>query len=1048
MPIDLTDCEREPICHLGLIQPHGYLLAVNSSGEISHASENIGQIFPLTGREALGRSLERVLGPKADRLLRQAALHSGGEIYHEIWEQDSQPYSLWVHARDGQSIFEWEPFAAERPSPDANQLATGLGRMCEAANIHRQAKLAADLAAQLTGFDRVMIYQFLPDWSGEVIAEVRQPSAEPFLGLRYPASDIPPQARKLYAETLLRVLVDVYGTPVGILALSGDSAPLDLTLCQLRAMSPYHIEYLKNMKVGATATVSLLCEGKLWGLIACHHSRRRVVVPSERKALSEIAQTLSAGFEAAAAHARQRSAQRLNVRLQNLEATVTSPSVALSAILFGPERLRNLLHACGTAVWSAVGLLRMGETPSPAELEACASRLLSGAEDVVAIDSRAGLIPRLGLAPLDASPPGIIALVVSRQPAMILFGFRPEVIREVIWGGDINHPVLRDEVTGALSPRRSFAQYKQNVLGTAAPWTEEDLATAQIVLGVLRGKAPTPEWMTQLIDAGFAGIRGLASDDYPLHNTLLDALGDGISLVFRSGAGEATLRYANQSLLELAETRAEDGSHWPSTDDLLAAVGLSSDVLADTHWTPRQVSIPTAREGLRHFLVEKKLALEISDAQGTVALSAILFTDTTRIERARQAFQAAEERARHLAFLKSSFLANMSHEIRTPMNGILGMAQLLQTTRTDPQQRQYLDGIRRSGDLMLRIINDLLDISKIEAGGVELEKVPFDLTEVIDGVVALLLPQAQGKSLALSAVYDSPPPRWYEGDPLRLRQVVLNIASNAVKFTAAGEVLIQVHCEKGPQPAAGVTIKISDTGIGIPEAELAHIFDKFHQADPSTTRKYGGTGLGLAISRELTVLMGGAISLTSTPGVGSTFTILLPLKPSSDPAPARTTVDLLAASSAHSTPPDKTGARRRILVAEDDLTNQMVIEGMLKSKGFEVDIAPSGLEVLELLENRRYDLILMDCHMPDLDGYETTRRIRTAEGSARHIPILALTASVLPEDRQRCLDAGMDDYMAKPIHMLTLWEMLQKWNCLNPLSLPPAEPQPISKPPV
>jgi CheY-like chemotaxis protein len=180
--------------------------------------------------------------------------------------------------------------------------------------------------------------------------------------------------------------------------------------------------------------------------------------------------------------------------------------------------------------------------------------------------------------------------------------------------------------------------------------------------------------------------------------------------------------------------------------------------------------------------------------------------------------------------------------------------------------------------------------------------------------------------------------------------------------------------------------------------------------------------------------MGGAISLTSTPGVGSTFTILLPLKPSSDPAPARTTVDLLAASSAHSTPPDKTGARRRILVAEDDLTNQMVIEGMLKSKGFEVDIAPSGLEVLELLENRRYDLILMDCHMPDLDGYETTRRIRTAEGSARHIPILALTASVLPEDRQRCLDAGMDDYMAKPIHMLTLWDMLQKWNCLNPLT--------------
>jgi CheY-like chemotaxis protein len=192
--------------------------------------------------------------------------------------------------------------------------------------------------------------------------------------------------------------------------------------------------------------------------------------------------------------------------------------------------------------------------------------------------------------------------------------------------------------------------------------------------------------------------------------------------------------------------------------------------------------------------------------------------------------------------------------------------------------------------------------------------------------------------------------------------------------------------------------------------------------------------------------MGGAISLTSTAGVGSTFTILLPLKLSSDPTPARATVDLLAAGSAHSIAPEKAGAGRRILVAEDDITNQMVIQGMLKTKGFEVDIAPSGLVVLELLESRRYDLILMDCHMPGLDGFQTTGRIRAAEGSARHTLIVALTASVLPENRQRCLDSGMDDYLAKPIHMLTLWEMLQKWNCLTPLNPPLAEPQPITEP--
>jgi signal transduction histidine kinase/CheY-like chemotaxis protein len=683
----------------------------------------------------------------------------------------------------------------------------------------------------------------------------------------------------------------------------------------------------------------------------------------------------------------------------------------------------------------------MGEAPALPELHAFASRLLAGGEDVVAIDSRADLISRLGLAPRNASPVGLLAIVVSRQPALILFAFRPEVIREVIWGGDVNEPVLRDELTGALSPRRSFAVYKQNVLQTAAPWTEEDLATARIAAGVLRGKAPTPELMTELIDSGFAAIRQLAADDYPLHNTLLDALGDGISLVFRSGPGDAALRYANQSLLELAETSLETTDSWPTTHDLLAAIGLPADLLTVSDWAPRQIAISTPREGLRHFLVEKKLALEISDSQGIVGLSAVLFTDTTRVQRARQAFQAAEERAKHLTFLKSAFLANMSHEIRTPMNGILGMAQLLQNSAKEPQQRQYIDVIQRSGELMLKIINDLLDISKIEAGRVELENEPFDLTEVMEGVVALLLPQATNKSIALSTVYDSPPPRWYVGDSFRLRQVVLNIVGNAVKFTSSGQVLVRVLTEKGLSSSAGITIEVSDTGIGIPTEQLSYVFDKFHQGDSSTTRKFGGTGLGLAISRELTGLMGGTISLTSTAGVGSTFTISLPFKRAGDPVPARATSDLLAAG-ASSAPFGQAQPGKRILVAEDDVTNQLVIKGMLKTKGFvDVDIAPTGLAVLELLETRHYDLILMDCHMPDLDGYQTTARIRASEGPARHIPIVALTASVLPEDRQRCLDAGMDDYMAKPVHLLTLWAMLQKWNCLTPPNLTLAEPR-------
>jgi light-regulated signal transduction histidine kinase (bacteriophytochrome)/ActR/RegA family two-component response regulator len=1039
--IDLSECEREPICHLGLIQPHGYLLAVNSNAEITHASENMGQLFPLAAGHTLGLSLQQVLGPQADRFLRQAVSNPPGRVRHEVWEHASELYSLWIHQRASQYIFEWEPLTPTTASQVAGEeaLAAGLVQIRSAGNIHRQTQLAAELASQLTGFDRVMIYQFHPDWSGEVIAEVRHSQAEPYLGLRYPASDIPPQARQLYTETLLRVLVDVYATPVRVLGLPGDSVPLDLTLSRLRAMSPYHIEYLKNMKVGATASASLLCGGALWGLLACHQGRRKAVVPSESNALAEIAQALSAAVDTTVSRARQRSVQRLETRLRTLEASVASPSIALTTILFGPERLRNLLHTCGCAVWSATALVRMGETPSAPELELYAARLLSGGNDIVAIDSREDLIARLGLVPWNPSLVGLIAIVLSRQPALVLFGFRLEVIREVVWGGDINQPVLRNEQTGALSPRRSFAQYKQSVSGKAAAWTEEDLATAQIIAKVLRRKASGPAQIAQLIDAGFAAIRQLATDDYQLHNSLLDALGDGVSLIFRSGDGEAKLRYANQTLLDLAETYFEADAPLPTSHDLLAAIGLPADLLSEGEWPARQVVIPTEREGLRHFLVEKKLALEISDGQGTVGLSAVLFTDTTRVERARQTLQAAEERAKHLAFLKSSFLANMSHEIRTPMNGILGVTQLLQNTRPNPQQSEYLDVIERSGTAMLKIINDLLDVSKIEAGRIELENAPFDLTALIDGVVDLLRPQAQEKSIAIFAFYDSPAPRRYTGDSFRLRQVVLNIAGNAVKFTSAGQVLIRVYCEKAPPQSTGLTIEIADTGMGIPEDQLPYVFDKFHQVDSSTTRKHGGTGLGLTISRELIELMGGTIGLASTVGVGSTFTISLPLKRLNDPAPARATGDLLAAGG-HLNPPQSAGAGRRILVAEDDFTNQMVIEGMLQIQGFEVDIAPSGLKVLELLESRHYDLILMDCQMPGLDGYLTTQRIRSAEGFGQHIPIVALTANALPEDRQRCLDAGMDDYVAKPVRMRTLWEVLQKWNCLTPLSLSLAEP--------
>lgn len=1037
--IDLTECEREPICHLGLIQPHGALLAANSDAIITHASANVEQYIGIAPANALGRPLDQVLGAISARTVVESfASIREGQFHHEFWEGFASSYSLWTHRRDSRFILEWEPphsSESEWKGFVEQVLPQGLLEIRGARDIHRQAQLAAELVARLTGFDRVMIYRFHPDLSGEVIAEVRQPWAEPYLGLFYPASDIPPQARQLYLINLLRVLVDVHASAVDILSLAGESQALDLTLSRLRALSPYHIQYLKNMNVGATATASLIChekagEERLWGLIACHHDRRKAVSQWQRDAISEIALALGGSIEQSIQRARQFSEERLKQRENALQTHAGSSAAALCAVVFGPERLRNLVKSCGIAVWTAHSRLRMGECPSAEELDAYVASLVNGDEDILSLNSRTELISRLGLAPLHSAQAGLLAIVVSRQPLLILFAFRLEANREITWGGDINQPVLRNEQTGALSPRRSFAQFKETIVGRAAPWTEEDLASAQIVLSTLRRQASEPHQISALIESGFDSIRHVATDENLLDNSLLDAIGNGVSLLFRSASGEPVVRYANQSLLDLADSLpeplakcSEAGAAGSSVADLLSAVGLQPDLLSKTELQPVEVVIASAAEGFRNFLVEKKLALEIAEQTGTVSLSALVFTDTTRSERAREAFKAAQEKAKHLTMLKSSFLANMSHEIRTPMNGILGMVQLLQLTRTDPEQRDYLNVIQESGEALLVIVNDILDIAKIEAGHIQLENLRFDLAAVVEGVVNVMRPRALEKSIGLSAVFEGPPPYWFEGDALRLRQILLNLVGNAVKFTAKGQVLVRVRCDERPRQPSLAAISVVDTGIGIEPDQLGSIFEKFHQADPSTTRAYGGTGLGLAISRELTNLMGGTISLSSTVGAGSTFTVSVPLQRTSSHSPATAPV----APPAMEIP----AAGRRILVVEDDPNSQAVIAAMLRKRGFEVLMADSGVAALDAFQSHAIDLILMDCQIPKLDGYETTARIRGMEGPQRRTPIIALTANALPDDRQRCLDAGMDDYLPKPVSMQAVFEALAKWPSLK-----------------
>jgi light-regulated signal transduction histidine kinase (bacteriophytochrome)/CheY-like chemotaxis protein len=881
----LQTCEREPIHIPGSIQPYGLLFAVRPEGRvIVQVSANVEVILGTVPPDLLGTSLDDLIGKaQVDYLLQVARDGELQPMRSTVVRLGERDFDAICHYSGPLLVVELE-FRHQALLPDHafhDEMRTFTIGIRAPRTLNELFDYVTASVRDITGFDRVMLYRFDDVWNGQVVSESRADHMPSYLGLHFPASDIPAQARALYMKSFIRQISDISYAPVALVPdLNPETgAPLDMSLCMLRSVSPIHVQYLANMGVKASMSISVFQNGRFWGLIACHHNSPHHV-PYTVRLVSEImghvfSAHLSSMSELADITARE---QRKSI-LERIS-TALLGNHELSELI-GRQHLdiMDALKADGLTIWRRDRCDSFGRMPPKAAIEQLVNWLDSHNPASV-FKTRA--VDRFFADKNDLREwkGGLLAAPINMGRGEYIIWRRDSQVEKVTWAGKPEKTLTETRAGHRLMPRSSFKVWKEEVQNDAVDWSLDDIEMVHAIIGILA------------------------------QNARLNA------------------------------------------------------------------------------------------------------------DRANAA--------------KTEFLAHMSHELRTPLNAIIGIAAILDRQGNfNDKQKQLVSTLGISSDALLNIINNSLDLSKIEAGELTLETRATDIRRELGDVATMLTPRALEKHIALRTTIASDVPEYFLSDGVRLRQILVNLVGNAIKYTDTGQVNIAVDClsDKG---GAWLTLTIADTGIGMSEDQIARIFNPYAQADDTITRRFGGTGLGLTITKKLVELMSGDIKVESRLGQGSTFEVRLPLISHIATAhPPKVSIP---------TPrPVKSSSivmpnRRNILLVEDYEANVLVARTLLENLGYEIDIAKDGEAAVSAFARGNYDLILMDINLPRLDGYEATQAIRRLEADSLKVKtsgqgarIIGMTAHALGDAAQKCYDMGMDGYIAKPFSLDDFEQIVAKF---------------------